>query len=109
MQRETKQITTPSGTVVTIKSFLNAGERNQLRRVFLDNVKIDSKGVAGDINASVVELAEKKLIEIGVVSFGERTSPADIMKCLEEGSPADYDFVTAELNKLSTGGLTSAK
>ena len=108
MERETKTITTPSGQKLVIKSYLTAGERNALRRVFLEAVSVDTKGNVGQVPATVVDLAESKLIELLVVSFGTFTSNADIVKCLNEGKPEDYDFVVAELNKLNSG-LTQAK
>jgi hypothetical protein len=110
MDRKTKKITLPSGKTAEVKEFMNAGERNELRNTFLKSIPIDpvTGQPKGDVFAAdLLEKGNQKLIEILVVSYDG--SDERIAERLNEGTPEDYDFLIAELNKLSTGGFQKAK
>lgn len=101
MNRETKKISTPSGREFELKTYLTARERNELRGVFLENVSVDpgtAQTKVGDLAGSLLEKAEKKLIELVVVSYDGKTE--NILEGILDGSPEDYDFIVAEANKI---------
>jgi hypothetical protein len=106
--RETKKIKTPSGKEVEIKTYLTARERNELRAVFLKNMEVDpTTNQIKEIKGSVIEEAERKILELAIVSYDG--SSENIIERLLEGTPEDYDFVVAEVNKISTGNFMMAK
>jgi len=108
MERETKTIKTPSGKEAVIKSYLTAGERNQLRRIFLEGSRVNSaSGQVNEFSGTLLEEAEKKLIELAIVSFDG--SKETIYQRLLDERPEDYDYLIQELNALSTGGFPKAK
>jgi len=109
MERETKTIKTPSGKEIVMKTFLNARERNELRNVFLKEMKIESNTaqVKDEIPASVMDEAEKKLIEVAVISYDG--SSENIVDRLLDSAPEEYDFVVAEANKIKSGNFQTAK
>ena len=110
MERATRTITLPSGTKVQVKEYINARERNELRGIYLrcfsfkpdEQQKPEFSSISGEITDEV----EKKLIEVGVVSYNEKTD--SIIESILDGSPEDYDALLKELNKLSTGGFQKA-
>lgn len=71
-------------------------------------MKIDVEaGKPKEITGTVVGTAEKKLLELTVVSFDG--SPDSIIERLLDGTSNDYDFVVEEANKVSSGNFTQAK
>ncbi len=109
MERKTKTINLPSGIAAEVKEFMNAGERNQLRAIFLKDVAMDlaTGQPKGDVFAAeLLDKGNQKLVEILVVSYDG--SPENIFERLNEGTSEDYDFLMAELNKLATGGFRKA-
>ncbi len=112
MQRETTTLETPLKKSLVLKSFLNAGERNKLRAVYLGAMKID--GAAGAVNTdeipgTIIEVAEKKLLELAVVSYDGKTEYVDVLEALENATPEEWDFVTTEAGKVNGGNLKAAK
>lgn len=110
MDRETRKIKTPSGKEVELKAYLTARERNDLRSVYLNNMKVGADGempVIKEIPGSIVEQSERKLIELAVVSY--EGSPENILDRLLDGTPEEYDFVVAEANKIGKGNFPKAK
>jgi hypothetical protein len=108
MERETKKIKTPSGKEVELKTYLTARERNELRNIFLKGMTVEpSTAQIKEISGELIEEAEKKLIEIVVVSFDN--SAENIIGRILDGTPEDYDFIVSEANKISTGNFTKAK
>lgn len=108
MDRETKKLTTPSGKEFEVKTYLTARERNELRGVFLENVSLDpttAQPKVGDLAGALLEKAEKKVIELAVISYDSNAE--NILDRILDGSPEDYDFVVAEANKL--GNFKQAK
>lgn len=109
-QRETKKLNTPSGKEFELKTYLTARERNELRSVYLGGLKVEAeneKPQIKEISGSIVDLAERKIIELAVISYDGNN--ASILDRLLDGAPEEYDFVVAEANKISTGGFQTAK
>lgn len=108
MERETKKLKTPSGKELELKSYLTARERNELRGVFLKGMTVDpTTAQIKEIGGSVVEEAERKLLELAVVSYDGNLER--IIDRILDGTPEDYDFVVAEANKIGTGNFQKAK
>ncbi|GIW70360.1 MAG: hypothetical protein KatS3mg101_1107 [Patescibacteria group bacterium] len=108
MERETKKIKTPSGKEVELKTYLTARERNELRNIFLKGMTVEpSTAQVKEISGELIEEAERKLIELAVVSFDN--SAENIIGRILDGTPEDYDFIVSEANKISTGNFTKAK
>ena len=114
MERETIKLTTPLGKELVIKSFMNAKERNAIKSAFLEGIKIDPNDIARegesimkDVDASIMLKAEKRTFEQLIVSYAG--SSENIADRLEQATPAEYDFVVAELNKVTKGNFQSAK
>lgn len=106
MERELKKIITPSNKEVEIKTYITARERNELRSIYLKNAEISENAIKG-FSATVADEAEKKLIELIVVSFDG--SKENIMDRILDGSPEDYDFIIVEAGKINNGSFQSAK
>lgn len=113
MERETIKLTTPLGKDLVIKSFMNAKERNAIKSAFLEGIKIDPNDIGSedhmmkDVDASIMLKAEKRTFEQLIVSYAG--SSENIAGRLEEATPAEYDFVVTELNKVTKGNFQSAK
>jgi hypothetical protein len=107
MERETKKIKTPSGKEVELKTYLTAGERNELRAVFLSGMKLEGGTQIKEIDGGVVDKAERKLLELAVVSYDG--SAERIVERLLNELPEEYDFIVAEANKISTGNFQQPK
>ncbi len=114
MERETIKLTTPLGKELVIKSFMNARERNAIKSAFLEGIKIDPNDIANegesimkDVDASIMLKAEKRTFEQLIVSYA--SSSENISDRLEQATPAEYDFVVLELNKVTKGNFQSAK
>ncbi len=100
--QDQKTFTTPENKTLVVKGFLTARERNALRAVYLNKMKLNSDGSqsAEGIGGDIVELAERKLVEVGVVSYDGKSE--GIVEILLNGSPVEYDYVVekaSELNK----------
>lgn len=91
-----------------MKTYLNAGERNKLRALFLGKMTFDAKGnTGGEMSGAVLDEAEKMYIELAVVSFDG--SAESIYERLNELMPEDYDFVIKEANAVGAGNFSQAK
>lgn len=108
MERETKTITTPKGKELIVKTYLTARERNELRNIYLSTMKIDKSGeVIDGFSGSLMETAERKLLEIVVISYAGNKE--NILNNLLDEIPEEYDFVVAESGKVNGGNFQSAK
>ncbi len=113
MERETIKLVTPLGKDLVIKSFMNAKERNAIKSAFLEGIKIDPNDIGSedhmmkDVDASIMLKAEKRTFEQLIVSYAG--SSENIGDRLEQATPAEYDFVVLELNKVTKGNFQSAK
>lgn len=111
MGRPTQKSTTPLGKELVTKTYLTARERNELRSIWLSGMKTEfneaGKPEVKEIKGDMIEKGEHKLIELGIVSYD--SSSERILDRLLDATPEEYDFVTAELGKLNTGGFQPAK
>lgn len=113
MERETKEIQTPAGKKLVVKTYMTARERNQLRDILLKNAKLsvgsDGANTQGmDFTGTVLTESQNSLIEIAVVQYDGRTDPKAILNTLLDGIPTEYDFVVEEAGKIN-GNFQQAK
>lgn len=104
-QRETKEITTPLGKQkIVMHTWVTGGERIALKQIFLKGMKLDAESGKPDTKdmdlGDLTLKAEMKAIEVIVVSVDN--DKEDIAKRLLEMRDTDYDFVTKEINKISS-------
>ncbi len=106
-ERTTKKMTAPSGAEFEMKDFINARERNALRAVFLEDVRIEAgaEPKLGDLSGALLEKAELKLIELTVTSYAG--SAENVTQRILDGTPEDYDFIVKEANRI--GNFKPAK
>lgn len=109
MQRETKEVVTPSGSKIVIKTWISAREANTIKEEMLKGVKIDptTGAQSSEISGDFVLTQEKTLIGLLVVSVDGDTN-AFLEKLLDMRNE-DYQFVIAEVNKIYSGNLTPGK
>ena len=102
MERETKQITTPSGNVVVLKTYLTIGEVNEALRVIFKNREVDATGI-NKIPMVVGIERNLQLVLAAVVSIdGSAENLADRVSALRL---ADYNAIFAEVKDLSEGSF----
>ncbi|PKM88306.1 hypothetical protein CVU83_01915 [Candidatus Falkowbacteria bacterium HGW-Falkowbacteria-2] len=110
-QREVKELTTPSGKKLEIKTYVTARERNEIRDAMLPFMNVDTatNKVDDKISGDVLVKAEPKLIEVIVSSFDG--SSEKVLDRILDGSPEDYDFIVKNLKFISDGkgNLNQAK
>lgn len=99
-QRETKTVETKGGHKVVYKSWISGGESNQLSAVWLEDSRVnmteDGKTKIEGFSGSVGFKAEKKLIEILVVSVNGSTE--NIVQAVEDLPLPDYKEILAALD-----------
>jgi hypothetical protein len=102
--RETKEITTPAGNKVVLRTYLTGKESNAIKALLYADMKINTSDAAsgkialGDIPASFMIAQEHKALEFIVVSFnGDENSPIAMLEDLPE---TEYNAVLAEVNKI---------
>lgn len=102
MERETKKFKTKNGFEIEIKTYLTYGESQKLQAVFLKNMEMDTMDLekkSGKVNGNVIIEAQKKAIEIIVVSInGEKENILDKFMDLPK---EDGDEAYAEIDKIS--------
>jgi hypothetical protein len=109
-ERPTQNTTTPSNKELVLKTYLTAGERNRIRRIYMQGAKIqitDGAPALDQINPDLLEEVEKNLIEITVISYDG--SQESVYQRLLDSSPEEYDAVISECSKVQSGNLTGAK
>lgn len=106
-ERETKKLTTPSGKPFEMKTFITARERNFLRDIFLEKISLDTSNPSApaikNLDGSMLAAAEKRVLEVAVLTFDG--SSENIAERLLDCSPADYDFIVGEANKIANLGV----
>lgn len=98
MDRETKDVTLPSGKVAVIKTYQTAGERNQLRKAYMSCAQINmigDKAEVGKVNPEMLDLVNTKILEVMVVKYDG--SADNMISRIEDGTPADYDALIESL------------
>lgn len=102
--RETKNITTPSGKLVVIKAWLNGREANELKAVLYKDLKMSMADVTSggvkvtDVSGEFILEQEKKALELFLVSIeGKSENLVETFLDLPEN---DYKAVIKEINAL---------
>ena len=114
MERETRNLVTPNGKELVLKTYLTARERNGLRDVFLKNAKVplNAEGIATNegmtVDATIITESQNSLIKIVVVKYGEISDGDAILNALLDSDPKEYDYVAEEAGKVN-GNFTQAK
>ncbi len=115
MQRNTTQITLPSGQVVTVYSYLTAGEANEIKAVMMKAMKIDISDLKsgadevplkGQIDGTILMEQEKILVQKLVVKVGDENATYELISSLRD---TDYLKLVESLNNIKTGNLPVPK
>jgi hypothetical protein len=99
--RETKIITLPvTGLEVEVNAFVTGHEKRQITQVLLQNGSLDLKSqeIKGDIPLDLIYKANDKAVEILVKRIGDK---ANIKEAIEALPVKDYDFLYAEIDKIT--------
>ena len=111
MDRETTKLTLPSGKEIELKSYLTARERNEIRDVFMEEMRAsiakEEKETDQVITGHAMIKAEKTLLETIIIALDGISE--DVVSRLLDGSPEDYDFVVANANKIKAGNFKKEK
>ncbi len=111
MERETKTFTTPAGKKLVVLAKLNAGERNEVRRVFHQNVEVGAEIIPGQqVNPNIkkvdlvfVEKQEHALIAVAVKEYADLTT--GILEALLQADPDEYDFAVKKAEETLSQNL----
>jgi len=105
MERETREVELPSGKKAKLKTYLTAGEDDDIQDVFLGSVDMNINAKQGEeqtgkFDGSVVTKAKYKALVTVVVSVDDKTG-------LKEGDfrnmrVSDVDFMKEECDKLTS-------
>jgi hypothetical protein len=104
MERETKEITTPGGHKIVLRTYLTGREAGELKSVMFSALKMNMEDAqsgkvnVSDVPGSFIVEQERKALEFLLVSIdGDSTSPID--KLLDMPS-TEYEFVIKEMNQV---------
>jgi len=104
VDRETKEITTPGGHKVVLKTYLTGRETNELKSVMYSALKMNmddaqsGKVAVNDVPGTFIVEQERKALEILLVSLdGDATGPIDRLLDLPS---AEYEAVIKEVNQI---------
>lgn len=101
MDRETKVIETPvSKQKVEIKTYLTGRERRALTNVFIGKVDFSQEGKVNNIDSTVLDKAQDLAWETVIVSVDG--SNENIVDKVLDMRIDDYNFVIAEVNKITS-------
>lgn len=102
-QRDTKEILTPMGNKLVVKSYATAREFNDIQNCYLKDAKVKLTGgvpqIEGFDPASDFE-ATKKAIELLVVSISDRVTDI-VTYILDEMPVSEFDFIKEVLDELT--------
>ncbi len=103
MERETKKVTTPSGTIVEFYTYLTGKEARQLQSIFLKHSKFQTgegdKTKVVDFDPMAVPEAEETALRLVVVSVdGTPDNAADRVENLRQ---EDYRVVIKAINDVT--------
>lgn len=110
--RETKEITTPAGNKVLLRTYLTGKESNELKALMYADLKINTADAASgkvslsEIPASFMIAQERKALAFLVVSLnGDTDAPASKIEDLSE---SEYNVILAEVNKIRSPLVTKS-
>jgi len=102
--RETREITTPGGHKIVLRTYLSGREDNELTAVLYSDLKMSvedmQKGITSvkDVPATFIVKQEEKAVELLVVSVnGSTDNAAQAVLSLPK---TEYQAVIAEINKI---------
>lgn len=101
---ETKIITTPVGKEkVELKSFITGREKRELKGVFLRGMKLEMDGKKAKSNQVDMEKLtnDTEDVALGVIVISIGGNKENILKRVLDMSSKDYDFIVAEVNKVT--------
>jgi hypothetical protein len=112
-ERETREIVTPGGRKVVLRTYLTGRESNELKGVMYSALKMNmddaqsGKVNVNDVPGTFLVEQERKALGFLVVSIdGDITTPVD--KLLDLPS-AEYEAVVKEVNKIQSPPTTPEK
>jgi len=108
MERPTKTVKTPNDHEVVIKSWLTAGENQNLQRAFLSKAKTSFNKASArenpeeainldDMSADSMLDIQNKMIEVYVESIDGKTE--DILKVALDLRSDDFEFIIVQINE----------
>lgn len=106
MEREIKTVTTPSGHKVELKSYITGREKRELTNIYFQS-KIDYNAETKDVkgfNAEIVDKAQDLAFRLIIVSFDGKKDGVDgfsVVNAILDMRSADYEFVVAQVNKVT--------
>jgi hypothetical protein len=110
MDRETTTITTPVGKqTLVLKTYLTGREKRDLTNVYLSG-KIDFNAETQDvkgIDAGIIDKAQNLAWQTVVVSIDGKTE--NVVDTILDMRSDDFDFVVAEVNKITSPKITEEK
>jgi len=105
LERETKEITTPAGHRVVLRTYLTGREANELKAVMFSALKMNIEDAqSGKVNVSDVPGTflieqEKKALEFLLVSVDDENTTDPLKKLLDLPS-TEYEAVVKEVNMI---------
>lgn len=101
--RETKTLTTPINKhEVVINTWLTGREKRQISNAMLENTTVDgNENAQFNLTPEMVNKSQDKSIELIVKSVDGQTD--DLVNKVLDMRDSDYDYVIAEVNKISQG------
>lgn len=100
MERETKEITTPGGHVVKLNTWLTGREKRELSSAFLQKVSVGQDGIQDiELTGEIINKVQDLTLENVVVSVDGAVE--DIVNKVLDMKSEDYDFIIAEMNKIT--------
>ena len=102
MNRETITVVTPvESKEVVLKAWITGREKREITASYLDSASVGTDMKNVKISAETVQKLQDKTFELIVVSVAGSTD--NIVESILDMRSGDYDFIVAELNKV-TGG-----
>lgn len=107
MERETKSITTPSGTEVVLNTYINGREKRDINSASMGaNVSISPDGTISGVDGAMISRRQDAAISAVVVSVAG--SKENILNTVLDLKASDYDAVIEAVNEV-TGDADFAK
>lgn len=104
MERETKEILTPGGLKIVLKTWLTGRERREIRYSMLKDMNLksgvdNSADVSYNITADQIVASEDSLIKSIVVSVEGKSD--NILNDILDLRAPEYEFILAEVRKIN--------
>jgi hypothetical protein len=104
MDRETKDLITPGGHKVTVKSYLTAREVNGVLKVLFADQSVSAEQGANQKLSLLVGIERNiKLVEAAVVSLDDSTE--NLAERLQDLPASEYTAILNEVKELASGNF----